>query len=326
MEKRTDLALEVRESFPKDHVEISGVALEEKNYFGDRIRVTTVEIRNRQGENQMKKPMGRYVTIEFTEKNKLDDREKWRKTQKQASQKMAQILEDMVQEKENRGQDRQNRGQEGQRGTKEVQSQGVYLVAGLGNRFATPDALGPFVLDDIAVNRHIKKEFGQEIFQNGEKELCAVSPGVMGQTGMESQEILGGIIERVKPSCLFVVDSLASRSVGRLCTTIQITDTGICPGSGIGNNRNALNEKNLHVPVIAIGVPTVVDAGTIVSECMEETLLKEGYSQDQVDIFLQSLSKERTGNLFVTPKDIDEQVRTIGKVLANGINLFAKME
>ena len=164
------------------------------------------------------------------------------------------------------------------------------------------------------------------MLHNGEKELCAVSPGVMGQTGMETQEILGGIIERVHPSCLFVVDSLASRSVSRLCTTIQITDTGICPGAGIGNNRNALNEKNLHVPVIAIGVPTVVDAGTIVSECMEETLLQEGYTQNQVDLFLQGLSKDRIGDLFVTPKDIDEQVRTIGKVLANGINLFAKME
>lgn len=314
MEKRTDLALEVRESFPEDHVEVSGVVLEEKNYFGDRLRITTVEIRNEQGEIQMKKPMGSYVTIEFTEKNKSDDREKWKKTQKQAAQKMAQILEGMVKDKE------------GYRKTEDVGTQPVYLVAGLGNRFATPDALGPFVLDDIVVNRHIKKEFGQQVFQNGERELCAVSPGVMGQTGMESQEILGGIIERIQPSCLFVVDSLASRSVSRLCTTIQITDTGICPGAGVGNNRNALNEKNLHVPVIAIGVPTVVDAGTIVSECMEETLLQEGYTQNQVDIFLQSLSKDHIRDLFVTPKDIDEQIRTIGKVLANGINLFAKME
>lgn len=307
MEKRTDLALEVRESFPEDNIEISGVALEQNNYYGDRIRITTVEIRNEQGEIQMKKPMGRYVTLEFTEKNKRDDRERWKKTQRQAAQKMAQILEDMVCEKQ-----------------KKEDRRPVYLVAGLGNRFATPDALGPFVLDDIQVNRHIRKEFGEEMMQQGERELCALSPGVMGQTGMESQEILGGIIERVQPSCLFVVDSLASRSVNRLCTTIQITDTGICPGAGIGNNRNALNEKNLHVPVIAIGVPTVVDAGTIVSECMEETLLQEGYTQDEVDLFLRSLSKDHVGNLFVTPKDIDEQIRTIGKVLAKGINLFAK--
>lgn len=308
MEKRTDLALEVRESFPEDNIEISGVALEKNTYYGDRIRITTVEIRNEQGEIQMKKPRGRYVTLEFTEKNKEDDRERWKKTQRQAAQKMAQILEEMVCEKQNKKEERHP----------------VYLVAGLGNRFATPDALGPFVLDDIEVNRHIRKEFGEEMMQWGERELCALSPGVMGQTGMETQEILGGIIEQVQPSCLFVVDSLASRSVNRLCTTIQITDTGICPGAGIGNNRNALNEKNLHVPVIAIGVPTVVDAGTIVSECMEETLLQEGYTQDEVDLFLRSLSKDHVGDLFVTPKDIDEQIRTIGKVLSQGINLFAK--
>lgn len=313
MEKRTDLALEIRESFPEDHVEISGVALEEENYLDNRIRITTVEIRNRQGEIQMKKPIGRYVTIEFTQNNKWDDYEKQKRTRKHAAQKMAQILEEMVEKKK-----------DGQKKVKTLQEQPVYLVAGLGNRFATPDALGPFVLDDIEVNRHIKKEFGKENVREGEKELCAVSPGVMGQTGMESQEILGGIIERVHPTCLFVVDSLASRSVNRLCTTIQITDTGICPGAGIGNNRNALNEETLHVPVIAIGVPTVVDAGTIVSECMEETLLQEGYTQNQVEMFLRSLSKEHTGNLFVTPKDIDEQIRTIGKVLANGINIFAK--
>ena len=312
MEKRTDLALEIRESFPEDDVEVAGVALEEENFFDDRIRITTVEIRNQQGEKQMGKPKGRYVTIELTEKNKWDDTQRRKKTQEQAAKKMAEILEELVKKKNHSA--RQNK------------QNPVFLVAGLGNRFATPDALGPFVLDDIEVNRHIKKEFGEKGMKTGEKELCAVSPGVMGQTGMESQEILGGIIEKVHPTCLFVVDSLASRSVNRLCTTIQITDTGICPGAGIGNNRNTLNEQTLHVPVIAIGVPTVVDAGTIVSECMEDTLLQEGYTQKQVDMFLASLSRERMRDLFVTPKDIDEQIRTIGKVLAHGINLFVKGE
>lgn len=312
MEKRTDLALEIRESFPEDHVEVSGVALQEKNYMDNRLRITTVEIRTRQGEIQMRKPKGRYVTIEFTEQNQRDDKERQDKTKEQAAKRIAKVLEDMVNRKLEQGKEQ---------GRKE---NSMYLVAGLGNRFATPDALGPFVLEDIQVNRHIKKEFGQELMQQGEKELCAVSPGVMGQTGMESQEILGGIIEKVKPSCVLVVDSLAARSVKRLCTTIQITDTGICPGAGIGNNRNTLNEESLHVPVIAIGVPTVVDAGTIVSECMEETLVQEGYASEQIEIFLKSLSKDRIQNLFVTPKDIDEQIREIGKVLARGINLFAK--
>ena len=139
---------------------------------------------------------------------------------------------------------------------------------------------------------------------------------------MESGEILGGIIEKVKPGCLLVVDSLASRSINRLCRTIQITDTGICPGAGIGNNRNALNENELKIPVIAIGVPTVVDASTIVSECMENSLLREGYTMEQIDLFIRNFSDRSMGELFVTPKDIDEQIRDIGKIVARGINGF----
>lgn len=317
MEKRTDLALEVRESFPKDDVEIDGVALQERKFYEDRLRITTVEIRNENGRRQMQKPIGNYVTIEFTKKNRNDMPEKQKQIQERASRKLAQILRKMVAEQESFGREKKKRD-------RKEEGAPVYLVAGLGNRFATPDALGPFVLDDILVNRHIYRELGENFREESERELCAISPGVMGQTGMESQEILGGIIDRVKPSCLLVIDSLASRSIDRLCSTIQITDTGICPGAGIGNNRNALNRESLHVPVIAIGVPTVVDAGTIVSECMEETLQREGYDEDQIELFLKGISRDRVTNLFVTPKDIDEQIRTIGKVLAKGINLFAK--
>lgn len=300
MEKRTDLALEVRESFPEDKVEVDGVALQEKQYMEGRLRVTTVEIRNEQGQRQMGKPIGSYVTLEFTQKGRWDSPAKQQKIRDKASARIAQTLEKMVPSQE-----------------------GVYLVAGLGNRFATPDALGPFVLDDVKVNRHVKENLGEE-YIGKRRILCALSPGVMGQTGMESQEILGGIIDKVKPCCMLVIDSLASRSVNRLCTTIQITDTGICPGAGIGNNRNELNEEKLKIPVIAIGVPTVVDAGTIVSECMEETLLQEGYTMEQIDLFLKGLSKDSIEDLFVTPKDIDEQIREIGKVVARAINLFAE--
>lgn len=300
MEKRTDLALEVRESFPEDKIEVDGVALQEKQYLEGRLRVTTVEIRNEQGQRQMGKPIGNYVTLEFTQKGRWDSPARQQKIRDKASARIAQTLEKMVPSQE-----------------------GVYLVAGLGNRFATPDALGPFVLDDVKVNRHVQESLGEE-YVGRRRVLCALSPGVMGQTGMESQEILGGIIDKVKPCCMLVIDSLASRSVNRLCTTIQITDTGICPGAGIGNNRNELNEEKLKIPVIAIGVPTVVDAGTIVSECMEETLLQEGYTMEQIDLFLKGLSKDSIEDLFVTPKDIDEQIREIGKVVAKAINLFAE--
>lgn len=298
MEKRTDLALEVRESFPEDNVEVSGVVLEEEAYLDGRIKKTTVEIKNEHGRRQMNKPIGNYITLEFTERGKYDDTEEKNKTRRTASDMIAQTIEKLA------------------------PAQGeVFLAAGLGNRFATPDALGPFVLDDVFVNRHIKKHF-EDMRHREKRTLCAVSPGVMGQTGMESREILGGIIETVKPCCLLVVDSLASRSINRLCSTIQITDTGICPGAGIGNNRNALNEEALKVPVIAIGVPTVVDAYTIVSECMEESLVKEGYTLEQIELFLKNFAGESMGGLFVTPKDIDEQIRDIGKLVADGINRF----
>jgi spore protease len=257
MEKRTDLALEIRESFPEDEIEVKGVALQEKEYLEGRLRVTTVKIKNQQGQRQMNKPIGNYITLEFTSKNKWDSPDRQEKTRNRAALKLAKLLERMS------------------------PKEGVYLVAGLGNRFATPDALGPFVLDDVEVNRHVSVETPWEE-PGSKKVLCALSPGVMGQTGMESQEILGGIIDKVHPCCLLVVDSLATRSIRRLCNTIQITDTGICPGAGIGNNRNELSREKLNIPVIAIGVPTVVDAGTIVSECMEETLLKEGYTMEQI--------------------------------------------
>lgn len=302
MEKRTDLALEVRESFPEDDAEISGVVLEDETYLDGRIKKTMVEIKNEHGQEQMHKPIGNYITLEFTDKGKYDDPEERKKTRKTAALLIAQIIEKLAPE-------------QGE----------VYLAAGLGNRFATPDALGPFVLDDVMVNRHIKKHF-HDLRLEDKRTLCAVAPGVMGQTGMETREILGGVIESVKPCCLLVVDSLASRSINRLCSTIQITDTGISPGAGVGNNRNALNENELKIPVIAIGVPTVVDAYTIVSECMENSLLHEGYTSEQIELFLQSFANESMGELFVTPKDIDEQIRNIGKLVSEGINLFVKGE
>lgn len=199
----------------------------------------------------------------------------------------------------------------------------LLLLSGLGNRFATPDALGPYVLENITMNRHIKKEFG-DVFSAKDKTLCGISPGVMSQTGMESCEILKGIVERVKPDALIVIDSLASRSVKRLCRTIQITNTGISPGAGIGNNRNKINRETMGVPVIAVGVPTVVDAGTIIYETLEDALAKEGYQEDEIYRFFQSITDKEIKNLFVTPKDIDEEIRQVGKMIAAGVSAYAK--
>ena len=152
--------------------------------------------------------------------------------------------------------------------------------------------------------------------------VSAIAPGVMAQTGMESFEILSGIAKETKAEQLILIDALAARSTERLNTTIQLTDTGICPGAGVGNQRKALNEETLGLKVLAIGVPTVVDASVIVSECMEETLQKQGFTDNEIQIFLESIVNNNTKNLFVTPKDIDEQVRWIGGIVSRGINSF----
>ena len=152
--------------------------------------------------------------------------------------------------------------------------------------------------------------------------ICGMIPGVLGQTGMESSEILKGVIENVHPDCMLVIDSLATRSIKRLCTTIQLTDTGISPGAGIGNHRFPVNQETMGIPVIAIGVPTVVDANTIVINTMEEFLQKEGLAEQDIDTFLRDISKQSIQDLFVTPKDIEMQIREIGKLIAGGIDQF----
>lgn len=305
-EKRTDLAIEVRESFPKDHIEVEGVVLTEERKDGGSIRITTVEIKNETGARQMKKPVGTYVTLEFNPD--LSGGLLWEKETTVITKELADILQRMLRQIEHK---KKNAGK-------------LILLSGLGNRFATPDALGPYVLENICMNRHMEKEFGKH-WKGNNYTLCGIAPGVMSQTGMETSEILKGIIEKIQPDVLLVIDSLASRSVKRLCRTIQITNTGISPGAGIGNNRNQINEETMGIPVIAIGVPTVVDAGTIIYESLENALSKEGYSEKEIFSFFKSITGQEVKNLFVTPKDIDEEIRQVGKMIAIGLSDFAYM-
>lgn len=312
---RTDLAIETRESFPEDNVEIEGVVLNDKLLQKGRIRVSTVNILNEKGAELMGKPAGNYVTIEFTDKSMYMDDKDTKKFEDKVIKEICNIITDMVNSSRKTGTEPSS--EDGQ-GEKKIE---IYMAVGLGNRFATPDALGPFVMEKIMVNRHMVREFGSEILGNN-KVVCAITPGVMAQTGMDTYEVLCGLVENVKPDFILAIDALASRSIERLCRTIQITDTGISPGAGIGNNRHKINEETMNVPVIAIGVPTVVDAAVIVSGCMEETLGKQGFSDNEIQIFLESIADSSTKNLFVTPKDIDEQVRWIGKLVSKGINSF----
>ena len=221
-EFRTDLALEERERFNGQSTEVEGVSLEE-NWIGT-IKISKVEIFTENGAKEMRKPEGTYVTIEADELKDANS-----KVNKDIPEVLSKEIEKLMPDKTR------------------------VLIVGLGNRFATPDALGPVVIEKVNI---------------GER-LYAMAPGVLAQTGMETVDMVKGVVNQIKPSMVVVIDALAARNTRRVNSTIQITDTGICPGSGVGNHRKEINEKILGVPVVAIGVPTVVDAATIVKDTME---------------------------------------------------------
>ena len=206
----------------------------------------------------MGKPVGTYITMEAPNLAVPDEA-----YHREISVKIAECVERLLRHKWKR-QEKRDTGEDVS-----------VLMVGLGNRAVTPDALGPRVADNLNITRHIVREYGK--YAMGEDEVTLVSalvPGVMAQTGMETAEIVRGVVEETKPEVILVVDALAARNSKRLNRTIQITDTGINPGSGVGNHRNAITEESVGVPVIAIGVPTVVDAATIVNDAMEN-LMKE---------------------------------------------------
>lgn len=292
--RRTDLALEVRESFPEDNVEIQGVELKKEAVEEKDIIVTTLEIKDDHGAKAMGKPIGTYVTIEAPRLNQEDE-----SYHRPLANEIAKYIKKLANGLENKS----------------------VLVVGLGNREVTPDALGPQVVDNLFVTRHLIKEFGKEFQEKHKMEtVSAISPGVMGQTGMESGEIIAGVINEVKPDLVIAIDALAARSVERLNTTVQITNTGINPGAGVGNNRKALNKESLSVDVIALGVPTVVDALTIVSDHLENCLSKQGFSEKEIAIFIKETEDAAMRAMFVTPKSIDESIKQISYTISEALN------
>lgn len=292
-EKRTDLALEVRESFPKDHVEVQGVVLEKSRRPEAKANITTVRIEDDAGSVAMRKPRGVYVTIESELMLKeTEDREP--------------LLLCICEELENMVEDLRHKS---------------VLVVGLGNREVTSDSLGPRMVDHLFITRHLGQEFGKGYMKENQLGcVSAIAPGVMAQTGMEAGEILESIVERTKPDLVIAVDALAARSVKRLCTTVQITDTGISPGAGVGNRRRELSRETLGIPVIAVGVPTVVDAETIIGDYMESVLTKQGYSEQEIESFFIEIFTQDVENVMVTPKNIDDSVKRISEDLAAVIN------
>ena len=293
----TDLALEDKERFESDNVEISGVSVEEFYDEEHEIRVTEVKILTENGAKSMRKPIGTYITMEMANLV-LPDEEYHHVVAEELSKYVGNVLQ-MNEEKEDY----------------------TALVVGLGNRDVTPDALGPHTVECLNVTRHIVKEYGK--YAMGEEAVnmvSAIAPGVMAQTGMESYEIIKGIVETTNPDAVIVVDALSARNTKRLNRTIQIADTGIHPGSGVGNHRNEISKETLGIPVIAIGVPTVVDAATIVRDTMEN-LLSTLETDDKYEM-MQELIAPHLYGMFVTPKDIDESIDRIGATIAEGLNLL----
>ena len=190
-----------------------------------------------------------------------------------------------------------------------VSADGSYLVVGLGNREITPDAIGPEAVDHVLVTRHLKQLLPDDFIQF--QMVSAVCSGVLGTTGIESSDLVRALVEKIQPTLVFAIDALAARELGRLCRTVQIANTGIIPGSGVGNARQALNQETLGIPVIAIGVPTVVDALTMTADLA----LKSG-----IELDVHSLGS--SGEMIVTPRDIDKRVKDIGKLIGYALNLF----
>lgn len=275
---RTDLALESRERLEADKDEMRGVTFEEEFDEKRNVTITKVRIETENGAKSIGKPIGTYLTLEAPDMVVPDEG-----SHREISEVLSEQLKGLI------GADTES-----------------VLVVGLGNREVTPDALGPEVVGNLYITRHILKEYGQYAFP--EKKVAAISgivPGVMAQTGMETLEIIKGIIHETKPQLVIAIDALAARSVKRLGRTIQLADTGINPGSGVGNHRKGLNRETLGIPVIAIGVPTVVDAATIVYDvCQDTGKIPNGVA-----------------GMFVTPKNIDEMVKNLSYTISEALNM-----
>ena len=269
MNIRTDLAVERREM--NTDAEIDGVFLSfEENHS---CKATIIEITSEEGANALNKPMGKYITLEmdaFPDSSTLCDGR---------LDMLIKSLDGLI------------------------PSEGAVLVAGLGNADITPDAIGPRCAEAVLATRHIPKEAEKQLKLPRLREVAVISAGVTGKTGIETAEMLSGVTKTIKPSCIIVIDALAARSVERLGTTIQLCDTGIEPGSGVGNRRKALNAETLGVPVIAIGIPTVVDAATLSYDLTG----KEAHNTDFAD-------------MMVTPKDTDLITSGGARLIALGIN------
>lgn len=306
---RTDLALEAKELVAdSQNSEIPGITSDTTEENG--IILTKIHVQNEKGSKAIGKMQGHYITIEVPElRNKDSD------LQDRVATKLAKEFESFLNDLG-------------------IKKSSKVLIVGLGNWNVTPDALGPIVVENVMVTRHYFELMPDQV-DRGYRQVSAIAPGVLGITGIETSEIVQGIVEKSKPDLVIAVDALASKALERVNTTIQISDTGIHPGSGIGNKRKGLTKESLGVPVIAIGVPTVVYASTIVNNSIEMLISNFKKQTDNTDAIFGLLDKmteeERLGmvkevlnplghDLLVTPKEIDEFIEDIANIIANGLN------
>ena len=304
---RTDMADERRDIYKKANGledEIPGIETTEKQE-NENIKTSIVKITNEDGQKAIGKPIGTYITFDLKNLRYADDDEI-----DQTSNIISKEIKRIIDEK--------------------VSSQDEILVVGLGNEYVTADSLGPKVVSEIEVTRHLLK-YAPECVVPGARSVSSIAPGVLGTTGIETLEIIKGITENVKPKLIIVIDSLASKSIERISSTIQISDTGIVPGAGVGNTRKELSVNTLGIPVIAIGVPMVVELATLVSDGINifiKKLQEKAESNDYLNKLQQEDKYEEVKellnvgdyNMIVTPKEIDDLIENMGNIVSKSIN------
>lgn len=301
---RSDLAIETAEMFQKSEP-LQGVRIEKVYSKQTGIRTTRVIVENEIGAKQLGKSVGSYITLDVPDLDQKD-----RDYQREITGEIIKQMRTLISEWKHK----------------------KILVVGLGNRQMAPDALGPLVIEHLLITRHLIKNYGNDSeVTKGLGCVSALAPGVMAQTGMETREIILGAIRETMPDLLVVIDALAARSVERLNKTIQITDTGIAPGAGIGNRRHGIDAQSMGIPVIALGIPTVIDAASIVSDSMEQLLLQrqlpenslehlENYDEEKRYRWVCEWMPEEIRTLFVTPKNIDEIMEQMSYTLSEALN------
>lgn len=304
---RTDLASERRDLYEKANNLENGIeGIEsQKEEVNEKIKIERVQILNEKGEKAIGKPIGTYLTIDVKDL-KIASEEEMEKAGETLTKELKNILE------------------------KHIEEQDEVLVVGLGNIYVTPDSLGPKVINEIEVTRHIINYMPQYV-KEGTRKISAISPGVLGTTGIETVEILKGIVDNIHPKLIIVIDALASRSIERISSSVQISDTGIVPGAGVGNRRSEISINSLGIPVIAIGIPTCVETAVLVNDSLNlfiEKLQNEAKSNEYLNNMknennyeeIKQVLMPRDYNLIVTPKEIDGLIENMKDIVAMGIN------